>query len=427
MNEINQTSAAPPRRQATLAPAMSRVAILLAFSAFLNYVDRANLGLAAPLLQNDLNLSPSQIGLLLSSFFWTYALFQTVSGWLVDRFDVNWVLTLGVLLWSLATFGTTFVHGFTLLLTMRLVLGIGESVAYPSYSKLIARHFSEVQRGRPNSLISVGQAAGLAFGTLLGGLLIAQVGWRLFFLTLGLITALWLFPWIKFMPRTHTQTHLAETNLQTPAILEILRHRSAWGTFAGLFAYNYLSYFLITWLPSYLVNERHFSIRDMSLVSGAAFLALATSAAISGWLSDQWIAAGGDVTRVRKTFTGVGPLLASGIVLVSVIADHRLAMAMLIFVCICMGMCSSNLWAVTQTLAGVSTAGKWTGVQNFFGNFAGIVAPWLTGLVVQRTGHFFWAFVIVAAVTTLGGLAWTFVIGPIRPVPWLAQSGNTQA
>jgi MFS transporter, ACS family, D-galactonate transporter len=125
---------------------------------------------------------------------------------------------------------------------------------------------------------------------------------------------------------------------------------------------------------------------------------------------------------VRKTFPGAGPLLASSIVLVSVIADHRVAMATLIFVCVCMGMCSSNLWAVTQTLAGVPTAGKWTGVQNFFGNFAGIVAPWLTGLVVQRTGHFFWAFVIVAVVTTLGGLSWIFAIGPIRPVPWLSQS-----
>ena len=419
---MSQASIATPSQNIpTLSAALSRIAALLALAAFFNYVDRGNLSLAAPLIQTDLSLSVSQLGILFSSFFWTYALFQIVAGWLVDRLNVNWVLALGVLLWSAATFGTAFVHGFTLLLGMRLILGIGESASYPAYSKIIARHFSEAQRGRANSLISAGQACGPAFGTLLGGLLMAQIGWRLFFLALGLATSLWLLPWLRFMPKGD-QPASSEERLAIPGIFKILKHRSAWGTFAGLFAYNYLSYFLITWLPYYLVNERHFSLKTMSIVSGIAFLALAVSAAVSGWISDRWIASGADVTRARKTFTGAGPLLASTIILVSVIADHRVAMAILVFVCIGMGMCSSNLWAVTQTLAGVPMAGKWTGVQNFFGNFAGIVAPALTGFVVQRTGRFFWAFVITAAMTLLGSIAWIFVVGPIRQVPWEPES-----
>jgi MFS transporter, ACS family, D-galactonate transporter len=304
-------------------------------------------------------------------------------------------------------------------LVMRLILGIGESVSYPSYSKIIARHFTEFQRGRANSYISAGQAAGPAFGTLLGGLLMAQIGWRWFFLTLGLISSLWLFPWLKLMPKSSPQ--LEQQKAETPGLVEIFAHRSAWGTFAGLFAYNYLSYFLITWLPYYLVNERHFSIRTMSVASGAAFLALAASAAISGWLSDRWISTGGTVTRVRKTFTGTGPLLATTVLLVFVVADHVLAVALLIVVCIGMGMCSSNLWAVTQTLAGAPMAGKWTGLQNFVGNFAGILAPWLTGFVVDRTGRFFWAFAITATMTFLGGLSWIFLVGPIRQVPWRSR------
>jgi MFS transporter, ACS family, D-galactonate transporter len=423
MREISTAAPLNAKTDLNLSPTLSRVALWLALSAFLNYVDRGNLALAAPLMQADLHLSVSQLGILFSSFFWTYALFQIVSGWLVDHIDVNWVLALGVLLWSAATFGTGFVHGFSVLLVMRLILGIGESVSYPSYSKIIARHFTELQRGRANSFISAGQAAGPAFGTLLGGLLMAQIGWRWFFLTLGLVSSLWLFPWLKLMPKSSPQA--LETRPETPGILEILTHRSAWGTFAGLFAYNYLSYFLITWLPYYLVNERHFSIRAMSVASGAAFLALAVSAAASGWLSDRWIATGADVTRVRKTFTGVGPLLATAILLVSVVADHRLAVALLIFVCVGMGMCSSNLWAVTQTLAGAPMAGKWTGVQNFVGNFAGIVAPWLTGFVVQVTGRFFWAFAITGAMTFLGGVAWIFIVGPIRQVRWSTRSSTS--
>src|SRR5712691_6956185 len=156
------SSAAPITR---LTPELSRLAILLALSIFINYIDRGNLAIAAPHIKDELSLSYSQLGILFSSFFWTYAIFQIVSGWLVDRFPVNWVLALGILLWSAATFGTGLVSGFKLLLTMRLILGVGESVAYPSYSKIISRYFSEFQRGRANSIICAGQASGPAVGT----------------------------------------------------------------------------------------------------------------------------------------------------------------------------------------------------------------------------------------------------------------------
>jgi len=424
-----------------LSPELSRLALLLALSIFINYIDRGNLSIAAPLLKDDLGLSVYQLGILFSSFFWTYAIFQIVSGWLVDRFPVNWVLALGILLWSAATFGTGLVRGFKLLLAMRLILGIGESVAYPSYSKIIARHFSEFQRGRANSLISAGQASGPAFGTLVGGMLMARVGWRLFFVVLGIASALWLLPWLRFLrkPRPagegapsafRSSADILFDSTKAPAreparsatIFQILQQRSAWGTFAGLFAYNYIWYFFITWLPFYLVRERHFSVQSMSVVSGLAFLVLAVSALVSGWVSDRWIAAGGTPTRVRKTFTGVGLAIASGIVLVGVVANHSVAISILMLVCLSLGMGTSNLWSVTQTLAGPATSGKWTGLQNFTGNLAGWIAPTLIGLIVQRTGNFFWVFVITSCVTLLGAAAWVFVVGPVKPVAWPAQA-----
>src|SRR5713226_10188407 len=105
----------------------SPVLLLLAFSVFINYVDRGNLSIAAPMLKDELGLSASQLGILLSSFFWTYGLFQILSGWLVDRFNVNWVMATGFFLWSAATGATGLLHGFTALLVVRLILGIGES------------------------------------------------------------------------------------------------------------------------------------------------------------------------------------------------------------------------------------------------------------------------------------------------------------
>jgi ACS family D-galactonate transporter-like MFS transporter len=401
--------------QRKICPELSRVAALLGFSIFINYIDRGTLSIAAPLVKDDLSLSATQLGILLSAFFYTYAPFQIVSGWLVDRFDVNWLIALGVFLWSAATVGTGFAHGFLFLMLMRLLLGVGESVSYPSYSKIIAKHFSELNRGRANSAIAAGYACGPAFGTLLGGLLIAHVGWRLFFVVLGLASALWLLPWSQWMPRGAGLSH---STPRPAGFWEILSKRSAWGTFAGLFSFNYLLYFLITWLPFYLIHERHFSIQTMSIVGGVAFFAAAVSATISGWVSDRWIAAGATATRVRKTFTGGGPVIASSVVFVSVISDPKLSVAILFIACASFGLCSSNLWAMTQTLAGPETAGRWTGLQNFVGNLAGVIAPTMTGFVVDRTGHFFWAFAITSGVTLLGAVSWIFLVGPVEQVPW---------
>lgn len=399
-----------------LASALTPAIALLAISSFINYIDRGNLSIAAPLLQGELHLSSWHLGILLSSFFWTYAFFQIVSGWLVDRFNANWIIAIGFLVWSFATAATGLVHGFILLLGVRLILGVGESAAYPSYSKIFAKHFPETHRGRANALVAAGLSCGPAFGTFLGGLLMARYGWRPFFVVLGIVSLLWILPWLKWMPRGPGLPSPAPK--QSPPIFEILEHRSAWGTFGGLFATNYLNYFLITWLPTYLISERHFSMQGMAKLGGAALFAAAVSAIVSGWAADHWISSGATPTRVRKTFTGLGLAGASVIGAVSVISDQRFASLVLFAACISFGLCTSNLWAITQTLAGPHAAGKWTGVQNFVGNLAGIAAPAVTGFVVQRTGHFFWAFAITAIVLLAGAFSWVFVIGPIEQVPW---------
>jgi ACS family D-galactonate transporter-like MFS transporter len=401
---------------------LAPVAALLGISTFINYIDRGSLSLAVPVLKVELQLNPWQLGILLSSFFWTYTSFQIVSGWLVDRFNVNWVLAGGFFLWTMATATTGFVHGFRMLLVMRLILGIGESVAFPSYSKILAKHFPESRRGRTNSFISAGIAGGPAFGIFFGAMLIGKYGWRPFFVGLGLLSLLWLPPWKIWMPKGPGLD--VSPAAQTPGILEILQQRSAWGTFVGLFAFNYLSYFLLTWLPSFLVNERNFSMQKMGTIGGIAYLLLALSALICGWFSDLWIASGGTPTRVRKTFTATGLAISSLSCLAVVVfaADSRLAVAFLFVTCAAAGLCTANLWSITQTIAGPLAAGKWSGLQNCFGNFAGIIAPALTGFVVQRTGHFFWAFAVTAGVLLVGALSWAFVVGRVEPVRWKGKN-----
>ena len=203
---------------------------------------------------------PLPVGDLLSSFFWTYACMQVLAGWLVDRFEVKWVFALGFFVRSTATAVTGMVHTFAMLLAIRVILGVGESIAYPSYSKIFASHFVERKRGVANSVIGMGQSLGPAFGIFFGGkCTAAHFGWRPFFIGLGLLGLLWLPPWLQWMPRTPNFGTLHMK--QGPGLWEIVCHRSSWGTWIGHFCMNYPLYFLLTWLPYYLVSERHFSLK----------------------------------------------------------------------------------------------------------------------------------------------------------------------
>ena len=402
---------------------MLPVLILLAISAFINFVDRGNLSAAAPLLKTELRLSDPQLGILLAAFFWSYAFFQIVSGWLVDHIDVKWMLAGGFFIWSLATAATGLAGSFALLLAARLVLGVGESVVYPSYSTILARYFSEDQRGLANSIIITGFYAGPAFGLFFGGILMGRYGWRFFFLVLGFISLIWLLPWLRWMPPDRGEQSIVDSPQgKAPGILEILVLRSAWGTCAGLACLDYLSYFFLTWMPTYLVRGRNFSMDQMAGVMGAAYVTCALVAATCGWLSDRWIVAGATPTLVRKGFTSVGMVGAALFALPCVLAGPRVATVMVILVAASLGVSSSNVWAITQTLAGPRAAGRWTGIENFVGNLGGAVAPALTGFVLGRTGHYFWAFAITAVVSLLGALSWAFWIGRVEPVVWPSRS-----
>ena len=389
---------------------------LLALAALINYIDRGNLSIAAPLLKWELGLSFSQIGVLSGSFFFTYSLFLPVSGWLADRFDVKWVMAVGFFVWSGATAVTGSLHAFTALLAARLMLGIGESVAYPSYARTLVRHVPEVGRGFANALIAAGVGCGPALGTFFGGTLMARFGWRPFFIVLGVLSMVWLIPWIAWMPRMGAAVSPVEQG--GAGFLELVKERSMWGTCGGLFGANYVLYFEITWLPTYLVHERHFSMGTMAKIGGLGYLCYAAAAAVFGWISDRWIAAGGSPTLVRKTFAGVGAGSAGLLLLGCALAGPTASVILLLLAFAAGGMCGSNIWAITQTLAGPRMAGRWTGLQNFLGNLAGVIVPTVTGFVVDYSGRFLMAFVIMAIVAMLAALSYFFVIGPVKEIAW---------
>lgn len=391
--------------------------LLLFLSIAINYVDRGSLSVAAPLLVREMGLSPSRLGLLLSAFFWTYAGFQLVSGWLVDHVDEKWVLACGFAVWSAATAATGLAGSFGALFAFRLLMGVGESVAYPSYSKILATHYAEGPRGLVVSLIDIGSKCGPAIGTLAGGMAMACYGWRPVFIVLGLGGFLWLPCWFRWMPR-RLPAAAAEEADERPSFSAILRHRAAWTTFAGLFLSNYLWYFELTWLPSYLVQERHLSMATMATVGMIPYLVCAASTAVAGVLSFRALARGASVTFVRKACVVVGMGGAALVIAVPSISDIRVAVGILTLTSVFYGIYTSSVWAITQTIAGPQAAGRWTGMQNFAGNLAGILAPTVTGFIVQATGSYFWAFAAAAACALVAAFAYLLGIGPIEPAVW---------
>jgi MFS transporter, ACS family, D-galactonate transporter len=385
-----------------------------------NYIDRGSLSIAAPLLTSELMLSPVQLGILFSAFFWSYALLQIVSGWLADRYNVIWILAIGFFIWSAATTATGLAHSISILFLLRLFLGAGESVAYPCYSKIIANNFAEQQRGFANALIDAGAKVGPALGTLVGGILMARFGWRPIFIVLGLGSLLWLPAWFRWSPQKSNRAGTAED--KGPGFKEILVQKSFWATSAGHFCGNYFWYFLLTWMPFYLVRERGFSMENMAIIGSLAYFLTATTTTISGWLADRAIQAGNTPTRIRKACTGIGLTFASVVLAVVIIPGSAVAMAILMFACFSYGIFASSHWAITQTIAGPSAAGKWSGLQNCFANMAGVVAPAITGFVVDITDQFFWAFALSAGIVLIGASVYAFFLGPVELIKWRVSS-----
>jgi MFS family permease len=397
-------------------PRSIQLVLLVSLALFINYVDRGNLATAAPLVQDSLALSATQVGVLLSAFYYSYVLCMPATGWLAERFGARPVLAAGVAIWSVATLLTGFAGSFATLLALRLLLGVGESVAFPCASKVLANAVPVDRLGVANGVMSFGYLLGPAIGTLLGGYLMAQYGWRPVFVLFGALSLLWLLPWLR--ARVDTPQGPAGARPDSPPMRAILRQPALWGASLGHFASNYTYYFVLSWLPFYLVKSRGFSIESMALIASWAYLLTAGCALAAGAATDRHIRGGGSATRVYKGIMGSNHLIALGC-MIAMVALPELGCVLALFVySIVNGVASPGVYAIPQIVAGPRAAGRWVGIQNTCGNVAGLVAPIMTGVLVDRTGNFELAFGIAALVNILGFVGWVLLIPAVRPLAW---------
>jgi MFS family permease len=400
------------------------IVALLAAALFLNYVDRGTVPTAAPLIQDELKLSSWQLGVLLSAFFWSYALLQIPVGWIAERYGAQRVLGAGLTLWALATMLVGVADTFSTLILLRVLLGVGESAGFPCVSKLLATSVPVHRLGVANGVVAFAYLFGPAVGTQLGGLIMAHFGWRAAFFVFGGLSLFWLLPWSRVrLPEAAPQA----IDFAAPSFPQVLRQRALWGTSLGHFSGNYTFYFMLTWIPTYLVRERGLSTAAMASVAGAAYLLNAVTALSAGWAIDRFIARSGSGNLPYKFTMGVAHLGSVACMLCMAFGSPSLALAALFAAQFLSGLSSPGTFAIPQLLAGPKAAARWVGVQNAIANLSGVLAPMLTGFLVEETHHFTSAFVAGALVSILGLIGWVWVVPEVAPVRWQAAAGSPLA
>ena len=398
--------------------------VLLGAALLINYVDRGTASMAAPFLKTELHLSYAQMGVVLSAFFWGYVPAQPLMGWLADRLGPARVLGAGFLLWSLATFLTGLSGGLLTLLALRLVMGIGESVTYPSALALLAQRIDDRHRARATSVFQLGGVVGPALGALLGGWILQLYGWRVMFASLGLLSLLWLIPWrrqVSAAPRPATQA----VRDGGPTFAQILSQRALWAATLGNFCSNYAFYFVFTWLPMYLVQERGYSVASMVNVTTIFYVLDALGLLATGWALDAWVRRGASANRAFRTALALSAAGVGACLILTAGASSAAAVALLLVAGLMDGLNSPSVCSLVQHFAGPAATGRWMGVQNALANVAGILAPWVTGHIVEATGHYAAALYTAGGVALVGLLSWLVLVPRVEPIDWALSSDRS--
>ncbi|QGZ58162.1 MFS transporter [Paraburkholderia acidiphila] len=388
-----------------------------------NYIDRANLAVAAPHIMKDLGIGPAAMGLLLSGFFWTYAVMQLPYGWFVDRAGARIALPFAVGWWSVFTAATAVAGGFAAMFGCRLMLGAGEAGAYPSCAKLVSQWFSRDERALATSIFDSGSRVGSALSLPLVAAIMAAWGWKASFVITGALGFVWIVGWVVMYREPEARAALDQPRAPVPAAASIrwsalFRYRTVWGMMLGFFCLNFVIYFFITWFPSYLVEARGFSLKSLGTLGTLPAIASIPGGWLGGWLSDTLVKRGWSLTAARKTCIVGGMLLSSVITLTSIVQDVYAMLALFAIAYGSLAAAAASIWSLPADVAPTPRhVASLAGIQNFASNLAGIALTTFTGVMLQLTrGSFTIPLVVAGGFCVLGAVSYLVIVGRVEPL-----------
>ena len=410
------------------------VAALMWLAIAINYIDRTVLAAAAPFMTKEFSITPSEMGIIMSGFFWSYALLQIPAGWFADRFGQKKALGFAVGWWSVATAMTGLGSGFKSILGFRVALGVGEAAAYPSNAGIASKWFPDKERATVSGFFDSGSKFGGAVAMPLIVWLISLFGWKMTFVIIGVAGVVWSVVWFWYfrdIPEEHKGVNAAELkhirdgqatkqglgNEQPMKWYELLKYRNIWAMCIGFFMINYTSYFFITWLPTYLIKDKGMGMLAMGFAAMMPLLISMVVEVAAGWASDKVYSKGWlSLTARRKVFLVGGLLMASCIGLA---AFAESAVTAVLLLCIAKSgttVAASQVWALPGDVAPKNMTSVVAGLQNSVSNMGGVVGPIVTGAILQTTGSFNMALLLSSGLLVLGMLNYLFLLGKVEHI-----------
>jgi ACS family D-galactonate transporter-like MFS transporter len=407
---------------------------LLTVGTMINYLDRTVLGIAAPMLREDLAISAKTMGIVFSAFSWTYAAMQIPGGLFLDRFGSRLTYFLSLTFWSIATLLHGIATNVAALLAFRFTLGVSEAPCFPTNSRVVATWFPQQERAFATGMYTFGEYVGLAFLSPVLFWILGAFGWRALFFVVGIAGILFGFFWWQTYREPHESksvnqaeldyiaagggivTSKAEkTKFEWSLVGRLLKYRQLSGICIGQFAGNSTLVFFLTWFPTYLATERHMGWIKIGFFAVMPFMAASVGVLFGGWLSDSLLRRGYSANIARKLPIITGLLLASVIITANYVDNDYIVIGILSLAFFAQGMAALG-WTLVSDIAPKGLLGLTGGIFNFAANLAGIVTPIVIGYIVAETGSFVGALTFIAVVALIGAFSYIFIVGDIRRI-----------
>ncbi|HEX3938037.1 MAG TPA: MFS transporter [Xanthobacteraceae bacterium] len=412
------------------------VLLLISVMYLITYLDRVNISTAAPQISKEFGFDKVTMGVIFSAFVWAYALFQVPGGWLSDRFGARKVLTGVVAYWSIMTAATAAAFGSGSFIALRFLFGIGEAGAFPGATRAMQLWYPRRERGLVQGVTHSASRLGAAIAPPIVVLLMTTLGWRSVFYICGAVGLLWSLWWslsYHNLPEDHDRVNKAE--------LEVIRGRGAngeinpppiekqtnvpWSTLLGsgnmwaimfaYFTYVYCLWIFLSWLPSYLIEVRHFTLIKVGIFASLPLWAGVVGDTLGG-LATDWLLKITGSAKIGRRVVAIMGLLGCAICIVpaALTEDAYVAVACLTAAMFFLEFTIGPSWAVPMDTGG-KYSGTVSGMMNMAGNFGGALSPIVFGFLAEG-GNWQAPFIVAAVLLVIGSAVWAFWLDPDRQI-----------
>ncbi|WP_423762213.1 MFS transporter [Burkholderia sp. NLJ2] len=401
----------------------------------INYLDRVALSIVAPIVQTDLGIDAAQMGLVFSTFFVGYALFNFIGGLASDRLGPKLVYVLSVGLWSIFCGMTALTVGFVSLLIVRLLFGMAEGPLCSAANKMVNNWLPRDAAATAMGLLSAGSPLGGAIAGPIVGLLAAQFGWRPAFWIVCAIGLAWVVLWmvstsdrpaapVNEAPDVPAAARAGSDDASAPArtLSHYVRQPRILATAAAFFSYNYVLFFFLSWFPSYLVRAHHLNIKEMSIATVVPWLVGTVGLACGGAISDALYRLTGNLLLSRRIVL-VTCLLGAGacVAIAGTVQSTQGAVALMSVSLFFLYATGAIYWAIVQDVVHPTRVGGVSGFLHCMGSLSGVIGPAVTGFIVERSGSFATAFVLAGAIALAGAVLAAVFVRNSRPAEVLHE------